>query len=156
MTTQLNSTAAASTPAVMGWREWLALPALGISEVKVKVDTGARSSALHAFDIHRFDRSGVAMVRFKVHPLQRNTSHTITAETPVLDERWVRSSSGQSQSRPVIQTLVKVGEQSWPIELTLTNRDAMGFRMLLGREAVRHRFLVDPGRSYLLGGGCTH
>lgn len=134
---------------VVGWREWLALPDLGITQIKAKVDTGARSSALHAFDIHRCDRDGVEQVRFRVHPRQRDTTLTITAAAPILAERWIRSSSGQRQYRPVITTWVTLGEQRWPIELTLTNRDAMGFRMLLGREAVRRRFLVDPGRSYL-------
>lgn len=136
---------------ILGWREWLALPDLHISHIKVKVDTGARSSALHAFDIHHFERDGTAMVRFKVHPHQRSTTVTVEAEAPLWDERLVRSSSGHTQPRPVIRTPIALGDRQWSIELTLTNRDAMGFRMLLGREAVRHRFLVDPGRSYRLG-----
>ncbi|MBF2034762.1 MAG: ATP-dependent zinc protease [Leptolyngbyaceae cyanobacterium T60_A2020_046] len=135
---------------VIGWREWLVLPDLHIAAVKVKVDTGARSSALHAFDIHRFIENGVEMVRFQVHPLQRNTAMTVAAAAPLLEERVVRSSGGHAQLRPVIQTRVALGDRCWPIELTLTNRDVMGFRMLLGREAVRQRFWVDPGRSYLL------
>jgi hypothetical protein len=134
----------------MGWREWLALPELGIPQIKAKVDTGARTSALHAFHIEYFEEGKVPMVRFQVHPLQRNTGQTITATAPVLDKRQVRNSGGHVQERPVIKTLVAIGEHQWPIELTLTNRDVMGFRMLLGREAVRRRFLVDPGGSYLL------
>lgn len=134
---------------LMGWREYLTLPALGIERIKVKVDTGARSSALHAFDIQQIERNGLIVVQFKVHPQQRSTTKTIQAEAPLLDQRLVKSSVGHAQLRPVIQTQVALGEQAWPIELTLTSRDQMGFRMLLGREAIRRRFWVDPGRSYL-------
>ncbi|MGD2180036.1 ATP-dependent zinc protease [Lusitaniella coriacea] len=134
---------------VIGWREYLQLPELGISEIKAKIDTGARSSALHAFDIEYFERDGTPMVSFKVHPRQRDNHPTIQTEAKLLDKREVRSSSGQAQLRPVIQTSVQLGDEQWSIELTLTNRDDMGFRMLLGREAVRRRFLVDAGNSYL-------
>lgn len=136
---------------MIGWREWIALPDLGVTGIKVKVDTGARSSALHAFDIQAFQRDGVEWVRFKIHPFQRSTSETIDAEAPVLEYRHVRSSGGHETHRPVIATFVQFLEHRWPIELTLVRRDAMGFRMLLGREAVRRRFLVDPGRSFLGG-----
>jgi hypothetical protein len=134
---------------LIGWREWVALPALGVYATKAKIDTGARSSALHAFDLEHFERDGVAMVRFQAHPIQRDDSHAVTAEAVLLDRRTVRSSGGHEQLRPVIKTPVQVGNVIWPIELTLTSRDAMGFRMLLGRQAVRNRFLVDPGQSYL-------
>lgn len=134
---------------VLGWREWLALPALGIERVKAKVDTGARSSSLHAYDIHRFRRGGVSMIRFKVHPVQKDDRTVVEAEAELLDQRKVRSSNGVQAIRPVISTEVAVGRERWPIELTLVRRDLMGFRMLLGREAVRKRFLVDPGRSFL-------
>lgn len=133
----------------IGWREWVALPDLGIAQVKAKIDTGARSSTLHAFDIEIGEQQNQAIVRFKVHPLQRNYHQVITAEAELLDERYVRNSGGQAQLRPVIVTTVKIGPYQWPIELTLTNRDAMGFRMLLGRQALRHRFLVDSGHSFL-------
>lgn len=135
----------------IGWREWLALPHLGITQVKAKVDTGARTSALHAFDIEYFDEGSSLMAHFRVHPLQRDTDLTIEATAPVLEKRHIRNSGGQAQERPVIETPVTLGKHTWTIELTLTNRDVMGFRMLLGREAVRHRFLVDPGGSYLMG-----
>ncbi|MGF1569503.1 MAG: ATP-dependent zinc protease [Nodosilinea sp.] len=135
--------------AIIGWREWVALPALGVYGIKAKIDTGARSSALHAFDVERFERNGEAMVRFQAHPIQRNDDYIVTAEAPLLDERLVRNSGGQEQLRPVIETTVQIGLQIWSLELTLTNRDEMGFRMLLGRQAVRRRYLVDPGRSYL-------
>jgi hypothetical protein len=134
---------------LIGWREHLVLPELGIDRIKAKIDTGARSSALHAFDIEPFEQDGHAMVHFKVHPLQRNQKTTVTAIARLLEKRQIRSSIGHAQVRPVIQTLVQLGAQQWPIELTLTNRDAMGFRMLLGRQAVRQRFWIDAGRSYL-------
>lgn len=136
---------------IIGWREWVTLPELGIAKVKAKIDTGARSSSLHAFDLKTFEKDGQPFVRFKVHPLQRNTKETIEVEAPVLEFRKVRSSSGHARSRPVIVTTVDVLGQSWPIELTLANRDAMGFRMLLGREAVRGRTLVDSQTSYYGG-----
>ncbi|MBD2426589.1 ATP-dependent zinc protease [Phormidium sp. FACHB-1136] len=134
---------------VIGWREWVALPHLGVQAIKAKVDTGARSSALHAFDLEHFDRHGVAMVRFQAHPIQRDDRHIVIAEAVLLEERLVRNSGGQEELRPVIQTPVQVGGHIWPIELTLTNRDVMGFRLLLGRQAVRRRYLVDPEHSYL-------
>jgi hypothetical protein len=138
---------------VLGWREWVTLPELGISWVKVKVDTGARSSALHAYDVERYQRAGRAWVRFKVHPLQRNISRVVEATAPLFDQRDVRSSSGQIQSRYFIETTIELGGERWPIELTLVGRDEMGFRMLLGRQAVKGKFVVDPGRSFRLGRG---
>jgi hypothetical protein len=140
-------------PAV-GWREWAALPDLGIPAIKVKLDTGARSSALHAFDITRHDDATGAWVEFEVHPLQRDSSTVIRSRARLLDERWVRSSSGRRTFRPVIVTTLVLGDQAWPIELTLVRRDLMGFRMLVGREALRRRFLVDSGRSFLAGDPC--
>ncbi len=133
----------------IGWRERLALPDLAVISVKAKIDTGARSSALHAFDIELFKQDDVDFVRFKVHPSQRNKKKVITAEAKLLEMRAIKNSGGQAETRPVIRTLVSTDDQQWPIDLTLTNRDMMGFRMLLGREAVRRRFLVDPGQSYL-------
>lgn len=136
---------------VVGWREWLSLADLGIARIKAKVDTGARTSALHAFDMETFEVEGAVWVRFRVHPIQRDPGTIVEAAAPLIDQRWVRSSSGRSTLRPVIRTEVVLGEKRWPIVLTLVRRDLMGFRMLLGREAVRHRFLVDPGRSFLAG-----
>ncbi|MBC6476915.1 MAG: ATP-dependent zinc protease [Hormoscilla sp. GM7CHS1pb] len=135
---------------VIGWREWISLPDMGITTIKAKIDTGARSSALHAFDVHKFNRDGKPMVRFKVHPFQRDSHSTIAAEAELFNERYVRNSGGDAELRPAILTAVEILGSRSLIELTLTNRDAMGFRMLLGRQAVRRRFLVDPGRSYLL------
>ena len=139
--------------AIIGWRERVALPELNVVSVKAKIDTGARSSALHAFDIEAFSKTlqgtEQAFVRFRVHPSHRSRKELITVEAKLIDMREVRSSSGTAESRPVIETTVLVGKQQWPIELTLTNRDVMGFPMLLGRQAIRGRFLVDSSQSYL-------
>ena len=136
---------------VIGWREWVGLPDLGLKRIKAKVDTGARSSSLHAFDLEQFERHGEEWVRFKLHPVQRRSETVVTAEAKVLEYRSVRSSSGKASTRPVIITNVELLGVSWPVELTLANRDEMGFRMLLGREAFRRRFLVDAGKSYYGG-----
>lgn len=137
---------------LIGWREQVALPELAIPEVKAKIDTGARSSALHAFDIEMFQHGGKPMVRFKVHPYQRDTHRVAIAQAELIDQRQVRNSGGQTQLRPVIETIVELNGYTFPIELTLTNRDVMGFRMLLGRQAIRGRFLVDAGSSFLQSG----
>lgn len=136
---------------VIGWREWVALPDLGVDYIKVKVDTGARTSSLHAFDLEESVRDGVAVVRFMIHPEQRRAHPEVPVELPLVARRRVRDSGGRSELRPVVETEVSLHGQRWPIELTLTRRDAMGFRMLLGRQAIRNRFLVDPGRSYCAG-----
>ena len=137
--------------ATIGWREWTALPDLGVPAVKAKVDTGARTSALHAFRLRVIDRDGEPWVRFEIHPSQRTARDSVEACCPVAAWRRVRSSNGEVENRPVISTTLQLGDQSWVAEVTLTNRDEMGFRMLLGRAAVRRRFLVDPGRSFLAG-----
>lgn len=137
-----------TSSAVIGWREWVGLPDLGVKMIKAKVDTGARSSSLHAFDLEEFKRGGKKFVRFKIHPVQRKSDKIVKAEARVLEYRSVRSSSGKAYMRPVIVTNITLLGQTWPIELTLANRDEMGFRMLLGREAYRGRLLVDAGKSY--------
>ena len=136
----------------IGWREWVQLPELGIAKVKVKVDTGARSSSLHAFDVKLVKRRKRTIVHFNVNPLQGDTLHTVACTAELVDERWIKSSNGKRELRPTIRTTVAFEDESWWIDLTLTSRDLMGFRMLLGREAVRRRFLVDAGRSYLMKG----
>ena len=136
---------------VIGWREWVSLPKLGIRTIKAKVDTGARSSALHAFNVEIFRRRGRDMVRFHVHPLQRNHLESIVAEVELLDRRVVRSSTGTAGLRPVILTEVVLMGQTKTIELTLVDRGTMGFRMLLGRQALQGLFVVDPARSFLAG-----
>lgn len=136
---------------VIGWREWVGLPELGIASIKVKVDTGARSSSLHAVELKFFKRGGSQWVRFTVHPVQRTCKAAVTAEATVLEFRSVKSSSGIARLRPVIVTPIELMGTTWPVELTLAGRDEMGFRMLLGREAFRGRFLVDGGNSYYGG-----
>ena len=136
---------------VIGWREWVCLPELGIRRIKAKVDSGARSSSLHAFDIERFIQDDEEWVRFKVHPIQKRTTTVLELEAKLHDTRPVRSSSGQAVVRPVIRTNISMLGLTWPIELTLANRDQMGFRMLLGRQAFRNRFLLDAGKSYFGG-----
>jgi hypothetical protein len=142
-------TATATRLPVIGWREWIALPEFGVARVKAKVDTGARSSSLHAFSLKSFRRDGAAWVRFQIHPVQRSTAASVDVEAPVLEFRQIRSSNGKSSRRPVIVTPIELMGWTWPIELTLASRDEMGFRMLLGREAIRNRFLVHTGRSFL-------
>lgn len=142
---------AAVAKPVVGWREWIALPDLGIAAIKAKIDTGARTSALHAFRVRPYLRDGIEMVEFRVHPVQRHREPEVVCHAAVRDRRWVVSSNGQREQRIVVRTGVRIGAEHWPIEITLTDRDPMGFRMLLGREALRKRVVVDPGRSYRLG-----
>lgn len=136
---------------IIGWREWVALPELGVDRIKVKVDTGAATSALHAVDLEYYHRKDKTFVRFVVHPLQRTTDTEVVSHAPVVEMRPIKSSSGHITERPVIMTEISFAGETWPIELTLINRDVMGFRMLLGRQALRKKFLVNPSRSYLQG-----
>lgn len=141
-------------PLVVGWREWVQLPGLlGDRWVRAKVDTGARTSAIHAWDVCREQRGdGRTWLRFQLHPRQHDDVDVVAAEAPLLDEREVRSSNGDVELRPVIEAELALGPVRYPIELTLTNRDQMGFRMLLGRTGLAGRAVVDPGGSHLLGG----
>lgn len=135
----------------LGWREWVSLPVLGIKQIKAKVDTGARTSTLHAFEIKEFEEHGKKRVRFKIHPLQHDNDTVIECVADVIDQRVVSDSGGHREKRWVIRTDVVIGPHTWPAEMTLTARDDMLFRMLLGRTAMKHKAQVDPSRSYLVG-----
>lgn len=138
--------------AIVGWREWVGLPDLGIQTVKAKIDTGARTSTLHAHNLIEEMRPDGAWAVFIVHPVQRRRQPAIACTARIVDRRRVLSSNGEADLRPVIRTRLALGDAVYEIELTLTNRDQMGFRMLVGRQALRQRFLVDPGQSFLQGG----
>ena len=136
---------------LVGCEEWCGFPALGIPAIKARVDSGAKTSSIHAFNIQTFRREGLLWVSFEVHPLQGNRKSVVRCERPVVDKRKVKSSTGVAETRIVIQVPIKVADKSWDIELTLANRDSMGYRMLLGREAMQGRMLVDPALSFCLG-----
>ncbi|WP_341957579.1 RimK/LysX family protein [Microbacterium sp. LWH13-1.2] len=136
---------------LIGWREWVSLPDLGVDWLKAKIDTGARTSSLHAFEIQEFDRDGVSWVRFRVKPWQDSQEDTVFVESPVHDRRAIRSSSGHAQERLVVEMLIRLHDREVLAEVTLSNRDEMGFRMLIGREALRQGYTVDPARSFLGG-----
>lgn len=133
----------------LGWREWVCLPELGIQTIKAKVDTGARTSALHAFSLSPFKDEGKDKVRFDIHPIQHNTDIVMTCTAEIVDRRWISDSGGHREERYIICTPINIGNETWPIEISLTERDTMLFRMLLGRSAIRRRFLINPGRSFI-------
>ena len=135
----------------LGWREWVRLPELGIDAIKVKVDTGARTSAIHAFELETFTQNDKERVEFRIHPLQKDDATIVACVADVVDKRVVTDSGGHKEERIVISTTLEIGKYSWPIEATLTARDNMMFRMLLGRTAIKHRAQVNPARSYLVG-----
>lgn len=136
---------------IVGWREWVGLPGLGVEWLKAKIDTGAQTSSLHAYETEEFQRDGASWVRFEIHPLQRSARDAVTVELPVHDRRRVRSSNGAAQDRFVVLLDIRLLDQVISAEVTLTRRDAMGYRMLIGREALAKGFVVDSAASYLGG-----
>ena len=134
-----------------GWREWVSLPSIGVGSIKAKLDTGARTSALHAFNIETYWSDGELWARFFVHPYQKNDAREIACDARIEDIRIVSNPGGRRQRRLVIRTDVRLGDETWPIDLSLTDRDEMGFRLLIGRTAMHGNLIVDPDHSYLLG-----
>ncbi len=136
---------------LVGNKEWCAFPTLGIPAIKARIDSGAKTSSIHAFNILPFKQNGQDWVSFEIHPLQRERKPTIKCESRVFDTRDVKSSNGVHENRYVIKAPIRFAGESWEIEITLTNRDAMGYRMLLGREAMRGRIVIDPDESFCQG-----
>lgn len=135
---------------IIGWREWTSLPDLGINQIKAKIDTGARTSALHAFKLKPYSEKGAPKIRFSVHPIQNKIAKIVECTADVVDRRWVSDSGGHKEKRYVINTTILLGDIAWEAEFTLTNRDTMKFRMLLGRTALAAHYLVDSNASYLV------
>jgi hypothetical protein len=135
----------------LGWREWVALPDLGLPAIKAKVDSGAKTSVLHAYHTEQYQADGVDMVMFLIHPIQKNYDFHVECHAPIIDYREVSDSGGHMEMRYVIESNILIGNASWPIELSLTNRDTMRFRMLLGRRAMENRAIIEPAASYLNG-----
>lgn len=140
----------------IGWREWVELPDLHLGKIKAKIDTGARSSSIHAFDIEPFDNNGEQWVRFAIHPLQHSDDEVVRCEAPIKDYRSITDSGGHKTMRYIIETTFKIGNDTFAAELSLFNRSNMLFRMLVGRTALKGRYLVDPARSYCLSSAPAH
>ncbi len=140
---------------VIGWREWACLPLLQLRPLKAKLDTGAKTCALHAFYIEPFERAGVAWVRFGIHPKLKVRDFIVHCEAPLLDRREVMDSGGHRELRCVIKTDLMLGNLTFATEVTLTDRETLQYRMLIGRNALRDRFLIDSTQSYALGKPAT-
>lgn len=136
---------------IVGWKEWIGLPELGLPAIKAKIDTGAATSSIHAYNIRYVIKGGIKYVKFDIHPIQKNNKISKSCLAKLVDRRHVKSSSGDKQRRPVIITKLKVGNYEWDIQLNLTNRDSMGMRMLIGREAIIGRGMVNPTHKFLHG-----
>lgn len=140
-----------TTKTLIGWQEWCTLPKIHIPAIKAKIDTGAKTSALHASDIRPFYRHGSPFVHFIVHPIQRSLKFETPCTALVIDQRQVMNSGGYKELRYVIMTTMTLGKLTWNVEITLTNRDPMTFRMLLGRDALKEHMIIDPGRMLCQG-----
>jgi hypothetical protein len=136
---------------LLGWKEWVALPDFGIPALKAKLDTGAKTSALHAFVVEPVERDGCACVRIGIHPLQKRSVPEVWCVAPIADRRWIRDSGGHCELRYIVETTVRIGNEAWRIETSLTDRDNMLFRFILGRAAIVGRYIVDPAQSYVTG-----
>lgn len=136
---------------IVGWQEWCSLPKLHVPAIKVKIDTGAKTSALHAWDIHPFHRHGELFVHFILHPIQRNIRITQICSAKVIDERIIMNSGGQKEKRYIINTPIVLGDTTWNIEVSLTNRDALSFRMILGRDALKNYLIIDTAKKLCHG-----
>jgi hypothetical protein len=135
----------------IGWKEWISLPELDIPSIKAKIDTGARTSSLHAFKIEPFTENGINKIKFWIHPIQHNNDYVISCTADIIDERIVKNSGGQEEERYVIKTHILIADSQWDIEITLTNRDNMRYRMLLGRTSLRGKVIIDPNEAFLTG-----
>jgi ribosomal protein S6--L-glutamate ligase len=135
----------------VGWQEWCALSKFGIGAIKAKMDTGAKTSAIHAFDIKPFKHHGTLHVSFALCPLQANQHVVRVCSAEVVDQRWIMSSNGHKENRYVIQTPISLADKTWNIELTLSDRDPLKFRLLLGRTALAERLVIDPSKKLCLG-----
>ena len=135
----------------IGWREWVGLPSLGITAIQAKIDTGAYISALHACEIEPIEVRGRCLLRFRVFPRRRDESNSLRVQAPLIGQRLVRSSSGHEELRWVVKASFSFAGAEWPIELGITARETMAFRLLLGRAALAERFVVDPGATFLGG-----
>ena len=133
---------------VLGWREWASLPELGIDRIKVKLDTGAKNSALHAYNSNLISKNGENWIQFDIYPDQSDETTIKSCTVRLIDRRWVTNSGGTRERRFVIETPIRIGDREWPIIITLSNRDEMGFRMLVGRSAIKGKYMVDPARSF--------
>ena len=140
-----------SKKVIIGKEEWCALPDLGLPAIKARIDSGAKTSALHAFNIHLVEEGGKRYVHFDIHPMQNDRKTIQSCRGLLVDKRTIKSSSGEMERRPVIRTTLTLGGESWEIEVSLTNRDSMGYRMLIGREAMADRVLIDPDTALCLG-----
>jgi hypothetical protein len=146
-----KKTVTKAQPMEIGWREWVALPEFGVGRIKAKIDTGAKTSAIHAYRIQELEQDGASYAEFYLHPMQNRNKPEIFCIAPIVDKRLIKSSNGVAQERLIVRTTLEMGERSWEIDLSLTNRDDMGFRLLIGRDALRKNIVIRPGRSFLTG-----
>jgi len=147
----MRSTSSRKSPLHIGWCEWVSLPSLGVSSIRAKIDTGARISAIHVWRLRESVLDGAPHALFEIHPLAGATRPAIACAAPIIGRRVIKSSNGIGSSRLIIRARLRMGNRSWPIDLSLANRDQMGFRLLIGRDALGERALIHPARQHMLG-----